>query len=153
MSETQQTKLLPCPFCGSESIDDEGWKSLSGATGPACDDCSSSADTIERWNTRPREAALVEALEKTQSRLYSMRQDFDNVTSYQIDLLRDQILETLQANASAAPILDRNSIIEECAVAAEQQDRTGREWVSDSLWAKILLRAGTEVRKLKSAKA
>jgi hypothetical protein len=49
--------LLPCPFCGSNNIDPEGWASAD-RSGPACDDCSCSADTIERWNTRPSEADL-----------------------------------------------------------------------------------------------
>lgn len=42
-----------------------------------------------------------------------------------------------------------NDCVEACAVAATQQDRTGREWVGNSLWANILKRAGEEVRKLK----
>lgn len=45
---------------------------------------------------------------------------------------------------------ERNVLIEECAVAAEAQDRTGREWVGDSLWSKILKRAGDNVRLLKT---
>jgi hypothetical protein len=46
---------------------------------------------------------------------------------------------------------ERNALIEECAMAAEQQDRSGREWVADILWANILRRAGSNVRKLKTA--
>lgn len=42
-----------------------------------------------------------------------------------------------------------NDCVEACAIAATQQDRTGREWVGNSLWANILKRAGDEVRKLK----
>lgn len=45
---------------------------------------------------------------------------------------------------------ERNALIEECAVAAEAQDRTGREWVRDSLWDAILKRAGRNVRALKT---
>lgn len=45
---------------------------------------------------------------------------------------------------------ERNALIEECAVAAEAQDRAGYEWVHNSLWAKILLRAGNNVRLLKT---
>lgn len=45
---------------------------------------------------------------------------------------------------------ERNELIEQCAVAAEQQDRIGREWVRDSLWAAILQRAGDNVRLLKT---
>lgn len=44
---------------------------------------------------------------------------------------------------------ERNVLIEECAVAAAQQDRAGHEWVRDSLWANILKRAGDNVRLLK----
>lgn len=43
-----------------------------------------------------------------------------------------------------------DSLIEKCAVAAEAQDRAGHEWVSDSLWANILRRAGINVRRLKT---
>ncbi|MDN3278800.1 hypothetical protein QWJ07_31375 [Frankia sp. RB7] len=45
---------------------------------------------------------------------------------------------------------ERNALIEECAVAAEAQDRSDYEWVRDSLWAKILQRAGANVRGLKT---
>lgn len=44
-----------------------------------------------------------------------------------------------------------DAVIEQCAVAAEQQDRAGREWVPDSLWANILRRAALNVRALKTA--
>lgn len=46
-------KLQPCPFCGSQDVDPEGWLSNGGKKGPACDDCGGSADSVERWNTRP----------------------------------------------------------------------------------------------------
>ena len=49
----------------------------------------------------------------------------------------------MAALASYAPRL-----IEACAIAAEAQDRTGREWVRDSLWDQILRRAGANVRAL-----
>lgn len=45
---------------------------------------------------------------------------------------------------------ERNALIEECAVAAEAQDRIGREWVLDSLWDAICKRAGNNVRLLKT---
>lgn len=45
------TNLLPCPFCGSTNIDPEGWASTD-RSGPACDDCCGSADTVDRWNSR-----------------------------------------------------------------------------------------------------
>ena len=48
---------------------------------------------------------------------------------------------------------ERNAVIEECAQAAEAQDRTGREWVRDSLWDNILKRAGQNVRALKRAES
>ncbi|MFC5346294.1 hypothetical protein ACETK8_15920 [Brevundimonas staleyi] len=44
-----------------------------------------------------------------------------------------------------------DEVIEQCAVAAEMQDRTGYEWVRDSLWDNILKRAGAAVRALKGA--
>jgi hypothetical protein len=39
-------------------------------------------------------------------------------------------------------------LIEACAIAAEGQDRTGYEWVRESLWDNILARAGANVRAL-----
>lgn len=56
--------------------------------------------------------------------------------------------ETLREAAGALTAL-RARTIEACAVAAEAQDRCGREWVADSLWANILKRAGANVRALK----
>jgi hypothetical protein len=50
----QVYSLLPCPFCGSNNVDPEGWGSTDRA-GPACDDCAGTADTVELWNTRPLE--------------------------------------------------------------------------------------------------
>jgi len=61
--------LKPCPFCGSTKVDAEGWSSLEQyrgtdqwRSGPACDDCSGSADSVEQWNTRapdPEAASLA----------------------------------------------------------------------------------------------
>ncbi len=58
--ETNNDKLLPCPFCGSSDIDSEGWKNSEGVTGPACNDCNASSGSvfgtagtnIKTWNTR-----------------------------------------------------------------------------------------------------
>lgn len=54
---TEQQNLKPCPFCGSQTIDPEGWASTA-RKGPACDECGSSADTVAEWNTRPEEDRL-----------------------------------------------------------------------------------------------
>lgn len=50
--QDEREKLLPCPFCGSKNIDAKGWASTD-RSGPACDDCGGSADTVELWNSRP----------------------------------------------------------------------------------------------------
>jgi hypothetical protein len=53
--------LLPCPFCGSSDIDPEEWMSSTQngdgtetiKSGPGCGECGATADSVERWNTRP----------------------------------------------------------------------------------------------------
>lgn len=53
-------ELLPCPFCGSDEIDRDGWASES-EVGPACGHCGASAVNYEYWNTRtalPRPGGL-----------------------------------------------------------------------------------------------
>lgn len=52
--------LLPCPFCGSNDVDADGWSNTEGVTGPACNNCGAcagevsknAADNIAAWNTR-----------------------------------------------------------------------------------------------------
>lgn len=51
--------LAPCPFCGSSNIDPKGWATLpeyaktpEERSGPACDDCGASAQSIQQWNNR-----------------------------------------------------------------------------------------------------
>lgn len=60
--------LKPCPFCGSKNIDPEGWASTE-RSGPACDDCAGSADTVELWNSRPVEAGKEALLNELRERL------------------------------------------------------------------------------------
>jgi hypothetical protein len=43
--------LLPCPFCGSQSIDPAFW-ATADYCGPGCDDCGATAETSEKWNDR-----------------------------------------------------------------------------------------------------
>jgi hypothetical protein len=54
-----QTMLRECPFCGSLNVDPAGWATLpqyaetpEERSGPACDDCGASAQTVAIWNTR-----------------------------------------------------------------------------------------------------
>lgn len=59
--------LKACPLCGSGEVDPEGWASHNpetgvNRTGPACDDCGASADSIEQWNRRVPDPALPAAL-------------------------------------------------------------------------------------------
>lgn len=44
-------KLKPCPFCGSEDIDPDGWSSETHS-GPCCNRCSATAGSVVEWNTR-----------------------------------------------------------------------------------------------------
>lgn len=47
----ENVTLLPCPFCGGESIDPTFWAG-SDYSGPGCDDCGATAETPEKWNVR-----------------------------------------------------------------------------------------------------
>lgn len=66
-------KLLPCPFCGGE-CDPEGWTSSANKHGPACMECSGSAETIERWNTRPD--AELEKVKAERGKLWTVLKRF-----------------------------------------------------------------------------
>lgn len=85
---SEETKLLPCPFCGSTNIDSEGWMSCEPdgsdkKTGPACDDCAGSTESVERWNTRAapsspvvgREGMVLAALHKANLYPWGMLSD------------------------------------------------------------------------------
>jgi hypothetical protein len=50
-------RLLLCPFCQSKNIDPTGWASTD-RSGPACDDCGATAETVEIWNTRHTPSAV-----------------------------------------------------------------------------------------------
>lgn len=50
--------LKPRPFCGCTDIDPEGWVSTT-TSGPACDNCSASAQSVAEWNTRADLPAAV----------------------------------------------------------------------------------------------
>lgn len=55
-------ELLPCPFCGNDKIDPEGWSNANGDSGPQCFyvpaglaasiGCGATAESIEAWNRR-----------------------------------------------------------------------------------------------------
>jgi len=60
--------LKSCPFCQSDDIDPVGWASLS-ATGPTCNACGASAQSVADWNIRapnPRIAKLEGLLREAQ---------------------------------------------------------------------------------------
>lgn len=46
-----ENELMPCPFCGCENIDPQGWMSLE-KEGPECDECGATAESAEAWNRR-----------------------------------------------------------------------------------------------------
>lgn len=58
--KTEAPELKPCPFCKSVNVSAEGWMRNDGKTGPACDDCGGSADTVDLWNAAPRTDACAE---------------------------------------------------------------------------------------------
>ena len=48
----EEIALKPCPFCGGKNIDPSFWARNDGKSGPGCDDCGATADSVEAWNTR-----------------------------------------------------------------------------------------------------
>lgn len=76
----------------------------------------------------------------------------EHVEEYGDDACADHELAPFPPQPTAGAGKDdaeRDAIIEACAVAASAIDRTGYEWVRDSLWATVLKRAGDNVRALK----
>lgn len=55
---TEQTELLPCPFCGSSRIVD-----INIGERCTCSDCGATVYGIDQWNTRPAPAVAVKPLE------------------------------------------------------------------------------------------
>lgn len=49
-----EIRLERCPFCGSTNLDPEHWMSDADVnnTGPGCDDCGATAQSVELWNMR-----------------------------------------------------------------------------------------------------
>lgn len=41
-----------CIFCGSDNVDDNGWKTGDGTTGPQCQSCGATGESVELWNNR-----------------------------------------------------------------------------------------------------
>jgi len=70
MSELKDLDLEPdiCPFCGSDNVDPIGWKNGEGETGPSCNDCGATADSVEEWNTRPTEDLLRVELKDSEAK-------------------------------------------------------------------------------------
>lgn len=50
-AKDDRVKLEPCPFCGGTDIDPTGWVSAV-RSGPACNDCNATADSVAAWNRR-----------------------------------------------------------------------------------------------------
>lgn len=98
----------PCPFCGSEKIDPQGWTTLpeySGTAneryGPCCDDCGATAETIQEWNTRAYDAErdeLIGALSAFIGRVMNAQIDLSTgKTKAQVDAALTEALRDARA--------------------------------------------------------
>jgi hypothetical protein len=71
------TEMLLCPFCGSTAIDPEGWMSVNKdgtqkKSGPACDECGGSTESVERWNDRTIETLRRQAFTLSPAEQYRL---------------------------------------------------------------------------------
>jgi hypothetical protein len=93
-NENETPELLPCPFCGSSEVNPEGWYRMTTRVfggdcvvlGLACDECGSSAKTIDAWNTR---ADLADKrIEELEAQLAAMTAERDRLEQrYQREVL------------------------------------------------------------------
>lgn len=99
--------LLPCPFCGSTNVDPEGWASTE-RKGPACDDCGASAETVERWNSRPLPNldAIGEAYEAERKRWTIRTNKGGRTRVYEVIRLGDGDPEVLASASSLEGALE-----------------------------------------------
>lgn len=84
--------LKPCPFCGSNRVDPEGWGGVEpdGKTkraGPACDNCFATADSIAAWNSR----AGNNEVEKLRAELAAAREALRNIAQQKIAQEMDKV--------------------------------------------------------------
>ena len=89
-----------CPFCGSDEVDPDGWKDGQGRTGPSCDNCGATAESVEEWNHRPAEDRLREEVE-------GLRGILDGVQDYINHYLHPQQNEYVPNGRSFAQNLER----------------------------------------------
>jgi len=117
--------LKPCPFCGSAKVDAEGWSSLEQyrgtdqwRSGPACDDCSGSADSVEQWNTRapdPEAAAEMVRLREEVEFQIARVADKDAELAF-----ADQVIHEFNSGAELQAALKLNNELLDRALTAER---------------------------------
>jgi len=67
----------------------------------------------------------------------------------QREIKDSETLAAMLAEERAAAIATRNAVLEEAAIEAERQDRTGREWIQNSVWDTIIKRVPAAIRAMK----
>ncbi len=118
--------LLPCPFCGSPNIDPCGWAGNDGSYGPACDDCSGSAQTVELWNSRPIAPVPLDVEEKAYEEADAFS-DWFGCDSEKRDRLQNAFEQAI-LTAREAAAFDREACkkaIDEYAAALERREHGG----------------------------
>ena len=101
----EAVKLRPCPFCGSDKVDPEGWCSTKDNVvfnhGPACDECGGSAEDIARWNTRPLEDGgthlemPAEVIDQAISSLQALHIELDEQDNHAIAAKVNEVMSAL----------------------------------------------------------
>jgi len=122
------TDLLSCPFCGSTAIDPEGWVSVNKdgtqeKSGPACDECGGSTESVERWNSRTIETVRLQNVSRY---VEKYRFEFEDGRQYTPNEQDKALLEdALEGYLAVSSTMNRESVARTLYEIQPLEDRLG----------------------------